>query len=153
MDNENEKKAKGFPYKTLIWASLALVAMFLFKTEFKDLLSKADEVSLFGIELKVGKEKAEELEKAITKYKDQITAFNEQMTEQQDHIQKLETLKQGLEEDLAACPSASEKAMMWNREFEMVKDGNIKLQERSEILKNTKIWQKASLVQQPVINQ
>lgn len=153
MSTSEETNVKSFPYKTLIWALLALAAMFLFKTEFKDLLSKADEVSLFGIELKVGKEKAAELEKAITTYKDQITAFNKRMTEQQDHIKNLEALKSGLEQDVANCPQAAEKAMMLNQEFEIIRDGNIKLQEQSEKLKNTKIWEKSSALQQSRVNQ
>ncbi|MDC8004239.1 hypothetical protein POV27_09265 [Aureisphaera galaxeae] len=142
MSTSEETKSKSFPYKTLIWALLALVAMFLFKTEFKELLSKANEVSLFGIELKVGEEQAEELEQAIAKYKDEIMAFDSQMAEQQDHIRKLERLKQGLEKDLANCPRASEKALMLDEEFKIVLDGNKELQKQSDVIRNWKIWKR-----------
>ena len=145
MSDTETTTVKQFPYKTLIWAALALIAMFLFKTEFKGLLSKADEVSLFGIELKVGKEKAAELERAINKYKNEIASINDEMLEQQQHIRKLEVLKQGLEEDVANCPQAAEKALLWTKELDIIQNSNMKLQQSSERLKDKQILQKMNV--------
>lgn len=146
LPEDNAKTTKNFPYKTLIWAVFALVAIFLFKPELKILLTKADEVSIFGIELKVGKDDANKLENAIQGYKDKIADFNKQMTQQQERIKGLESLKNDLQADLAQCPQASESARTLNLQFDKVLDANTRLQNQSEVLKNTKILKRMSAV-------
>lgn len=148
---QDTKTKSGFPYKTLIWALLALVAIFLFKTELKDLLSKADEVSLFGIELKVGKDKALALENAIQKYEDEISAFNAQVTEQQEQIAQLERLKDNLRDDIANCPEARENAVLLNTEFTRIMTTNEDIKRRSSVIENAKIFKRANF--QPLIDQ
>ena len=137
--NTQENKKSNFPYKTLIWASLALIALFLFKTEVGGLLSRASEVSLFGIELKVGKEQAAKLEIAIQGYKDKINGFSEQVAMQQERIHSLEGLREQLEQDIANCPKAKESAVKLNAEFSKIFEANAEIKERSDILRDTRI--------------
>lgn len=142
-EESNTKKTAGnFPYKTLIWAVFALAALFLFKGELKSMLLQADEVAIFGIELKVGKEKAVKLESAIQGYEDQIAEFNEQITKQQEHIKGLEKLQDRLEDDIASCPEARENAKLLNMEYAKIFKANTDLQKQTDVLKNTKILQR-----------
>ena len=142
-ETQNPEKGKSnFPYKTLIWASLALVALFLFKTEVGGLLSRASEVSLFGIELKVGKEQAAKLEVAIQGYKDQINGFSEQVAMQQERIQELEGLRERLQQDIENCPDAKESSAMLNAQFVKILEANTDLKQRSDVLKDTRILQR-----------
>ncbi len=139
MPDQDQPKKASFPYKTLIWATLALVALFLFKPELKSLLSSAEEVSLFGMEFKVGKEKAAKLEIAIQRYKKEIDDFNVQMNEQQKHIAKLEEIKTDLESSIADCPSTRENAQQLNTELGIIMRTNKVLKQKSDVLKNTTI--------------
>ncbi|MBT8183743.1 MAG: hypothetical protein KJN76_02795 [Eudoraea sp.] len=140
--NIAEKSKSNFPYKTLIWATFALIAIFLFRGPIADLLIRANEVSVFGIELKVGEAQAAKLEIAIQSYKDQIDGFSEQVTQQQEQIQNLEILKGQLEEDIAGCPDAKESTEKLNIEFTRILEANNDLKIRSDVLKDTKILQR-----------
>lgn len=150
MPDQDQPKKTSFPYKTLIWAVLALIALFLFKPELKSLLSSAEEVSLFGMEFKVGKEKAAKLEIAIQRYKKEIDDFNIQMEEQQKHIVKLEEIKTNLENSIAECPSTRENAQQLNTELGIIMRTNKVLQQKSDVLKNTQILKRStSKIQMP----
>ncbi|NER16545.1 hypothetical protein [Spongiivirga citrea] len=144
MPDQDQPKKASFPFKTLIWAILALVALFLFKPELKSLLSSAEEVSLFGMEFKVGKEKAAKLEIAIQRYKSEIDDFNVQMDEQQKHIAKLEEIKTNLENSITDCPGTQEDARKLNMELGIIMRTNKALQQKSDVLKNTKILQRST---------
>ncbi len=144
-NSASTKKGSSFPYKTLIWAALALIAMFLFKGELKGLLERADEVAIFGIELKVEKEQALKLETAIKSYKDKMADFNDQIAMQQERIASLENLKNQLEDDIANCPSAKANAELLNLEVGKIFKANTELKQKTEVLKNTTILKRRNL--------
>ncbi|MBT8276086.1 MAG: hypothetical protein KJO39_08085 [Bacteroidia bacterium] len=114
----------------------------MFKIEVGGLLSRASEVSLFGIELKVGKEQAAKLEIAIQGYKDKINGFSEQVAMQQERIQELEGLREQLQQDIENCPEAKESSVMLNAQFTKILESNADLKQRSDILKDTWILQR-----------
>ena len=141
-EGETPKSTLKFPYKTLIWAAFALIAIFLFKKEIGGLLSSASEIAVFGIELKVNKEQAAKLEVAIQGYKDDITGFTEQVQAQQERIQGLEEIKNQLEADIANCPDATETANLLNVQFTEIMKSNNELKVNSDVLKDTRILQR-----------
>ena len=138
-EENTPKSTSKFPYKTLIWAAFALIAIFLFKKEISGLLSSASEIAVFGIELKVNKQQAAKLEIAIQGYKDKINEFTEQVNTQQEQIQSLEGLKEKLEEDIANCPEATETANILDLQFKDIMQSNKELKINSDVLKDTRI--------------
>ena len=53
---------KDFPYKTLIWAVVAVIALFLFREGLEHLIFKMEEVVLFDrVKVKVNKSESEAL--------------------------------------------------------------------------------------------
>ena len=147
-----ETPKAAFPYKTLIWAVVAVIAIFLFKSEIGGLLSKAEKLSLFGIDIEVGKQQAEKLSSAIAEYELDIEDFNKQVAEQQGQIEALEALKGRLQREIANCPSARPSVRQLNLEFDKIQKANIQLKKKSDAIKNTKIMTR-DLSAAKIINQ
>jgi len=134
MSNQ-EITGMNFPYKTLIWAALALIAIFLFKGELKGLLSNAEELSLFGIDLKVGKEKAQRLTDSIVKYKDELIAINDQMEQQESVIRSLKEKNTNLANRASSCPQVRGQAEALNADYQKVLDTSNEIKSKTASLR------------------
>lgn len=130
---------QNFPYKTLIWAVLAALAILIFRTELKQLISNTEELSLFGVEIKASEEKANKLQDSIQNFEATIADLSTQLTNQQNKIDDLDKLKAQLEKDLAECPEAKEASMKFNAEVTRIFDTNKDLKYKSDKLINTNI--------------
>ncbi|MEW4922908.1 hypothetical protein [Algibacter sp. 2305UL17-15] len=129
----------NFPYKTLIWAVFAALALLIFKPELKLLITNTEELSLFGVEIKASEEKANELQDSIRNFETTIAALSNQLTNQQEKINDLDTLKAQLEKDLAECPDAKETSKQFNAQVTKIVDANKDLKYKSDKLFNTNI--------------
>lgn len=129
----------NFPYKTLIWAVFAILALLLFKTELKVLLGNTQELSLFGVEIKASPEKANKLQDSIRNFETTIAALSNQLTNQQDKLKDLDKLKTQLEKDLSECPEAKETSKIFNAQVTKIVDANKELKTKSDKLINTNI--------------
>lgn len=129
----------NFPHKTLIWAIFATVALLLFRSELKLLISKTQELSLFGIEIKATEEKANKLQDSIQNFETTILALSNQLTSQQNKINDLDQLKVQLEKDLAKCPDAKEASMQFNEQVTKIFNTNKALKIKSDKLIHTTI--------------
>lgn len=133
----------NFPYKTLIWAILATIALFIFKPELKVLITGADHIIMFGIEIKTNKEQARLLTDSIHQFEIKIDNLSTQITSQQEKIRVLDRLKVKLESDLETCPSAKENIKQYSNQLNTVFQGNIALKAKSDNLKSIQILQTA----------
>ena len=140
---EASKATSNFPYKTLIWVTFALVALFLFKPELKQLLGNAEELTVFGVKIKGGKEKAKELEDAVRKFNAKITNLSDEIAKQQTRIKSLNKLKLQLEKDLASCPDAKKTSVLFNAEVSQIYTNTNILKSKSDKLKEVKILEYA----------
>jgi septal ring factor EnvC (AmiA/AmiB activator) len=145
MEGSISTQKSNFPYKTLIWVLFAVLALFIFKPELKQLLNNAEELTVFGIEIKAGKEKAHKLEVAIEKFKNNIADLSSQITDQQDRINSLNKLKKELEKDIANCPDAKKSTLLFNAQVMQIYDKNKTLKTQSDKLKNVKILERNTL--------
>ncbi|WP_178989301.1 hypothetical protein [Winogradskyella schleiferi] len=134
-----------FPYKTLIWAVFAILAILLFKTELKVFLGNTQELSLFGIEIKASKEKAHKLQDSIQNFETTIAALSNQLTSQQYKINELDQLKVQLEKDLAECPNAQETSMQFNAQVTKILNTNEDLRIKSDKLVNANILNRTNI--------
>lgn len=141
MSNEKTQ----FPYKTLIWALLAALALFLFKPQIENLLTDAEHITLFGIEIKTNKEQAQKLADSINEFKDKIEGLSTQITAQQDHIKTLDQLRSKLEKDLEKCPDARVNAQQYNIQLNEIFKANNELKTKSDNLKNIKILKQSNI--------
>lgn len=133
-----EEKA-NFPYKTLIWALFATLALFLFRTEFKQLISKTEEFSVFGVEIKASEEKANRLRDSIQNFQTTVAELSSQITSQQEKIKGLDKLQAQLVADLAACPEAQKTSMKFNAQVSKLFTTNKNLMIESDKLLNAKV--------------
>lgn len=141
MSNEKTQ----FPYKTLIWALLAALALFLFKPQIENLLTDAEHITLFGIEIKINKEQAQKLADSIHQFKDKIEGLSTQITAQQEHIKTLDQLRSKLEKDLEKCPDARVNAQQYNIQLNEIFKANNELKTKSDNLKNIKILKQSNI--------
>lgn len=144
--SNSNRSGSSFPFKTLIWALLALVAIFLFKNEIKGMLNDAEKLTLFGIEIQTGKETAAKLEAAAAKYNDQITALMQEISNQQMKIENIEELKKQLEENIPDCPEAQKTADLINANVQdmVILKKDIRL--KSNVLKDIKIFKRNAVM-------
>lgn len=132
-----------FPYKTLIWAVFAALAIFVFKTELKKLISNTETLSVFGVEIKASEGKAKELQDSILNFETTVADLSNQIASQQNKINTLSRLKAILEKDLASCPDAKETSLKFNKQVTQIFDANKGLKIKSDKLINTEILKKA----------
>lgn len=141
-----------FPYKTLIWAVFAVLVIFLFKAEFKNLLSNAEELSVFGINIKASKDVANRLQDTIESFESQIEGLSDEITFQQQQMERLDQLKTNLEKDLAKCPDARSSVSAFNTQFQKIATENQELKSKSNILKNVDILTRNKLTNTKIQN-
>jgi septal ring factor EnvC (AmiA/AmiB activator) len=138
----------NFPFKTLIWVLFAALALFIFKGELKQLLTNAEELNIFGIEIKASKDKVNRLQDSIQSFEIKITELSNQITNQQRKISSLDDLKTELEKDLAKCPDAKRSAVLFNSQFNQILSTNTELKTKSDNLKDIKILKRSSVIGQ-----
>ena len=134
-----------FPYKTLIWAVLAALALFLFKPQIEILLTDAEHITVFGIEIKTNKIQAKKLTDSITQFQNKIAGLSTQITTQQEHIKTLDRLRSKLEKDLEKCPDAKANVERYNIQLNEIFKANSELKTKSDKLKDIKILQQSNL--------
>ncbi|WOD42824.1 hypothetical protein [Hwangdonia lutea] len=134
----------NFPFKTLIWAVFAILAILMFRTELKQLITNTEEFSLFGIEIKASEEKANKLNDSIQNFETTIAELSTQLTNQQNKINDLDNLKKQLQKDLENCPEAQAASMKFNAQVSKIVDANKDLKYKSDKLINTKILKSMS---------
>ncbi|WP_282124456.1 hypothetical protein [Algibacter mikhailovii] len=136
---EDKKHKTHFPYKTLIWALFACITLFLFKTELKQLLTNAEKLSVFGVEINASKEKVTRLQDSIQSFETTIANLSNQISDQQDKINDLGELKTKLQKELEACPEAKQTSIQFNKQVSQILSANRDLQVNSNKLKQTNI--------------
>ncbi|WP_372756193.1 hypothetical protein [Mariniflexile sp.] len=129
----------SFPYKTLIWALVAVIALFVFKEQLQHLLTNAEEFKVFGIEIKASKEQVNKLQDAIISYETKITDLTSQITTQENQIQSLYDVKIQLEKDLAKCPSLEKNTLLFNSQLNKIFENSDEIKTKSDKLKNVEI--------------
>ncbi|MFD1163816.1 MULTISPECIES: hypothetical protein [Hwangdonia] len=129
----------NFPFKTLIWAVFAVLAILMFRTELRQLITNTEEFSLFGVELKASEEKANKLNDSIQNFETTIAELSTQLISQQNKINDLDNLKAQLQKDLENCPDAQAASMKFNAQVTKIFNTNKDLKYKSDKLINTKI--------------
>ncbi len=132
-------KTATFPFKTLIWALVVVLALFLFKREVKQLLNTSEELSLFGINVKTSRGQIVKLTDSINAYKDRITNLIGAVEGQEKEISKLEKLKKKLENDVAQCPAITKNTELLNTEYHQISRNNTAIKKKAAALKSVKI--------------
>ncbi|CAH8289724.1 hypothetical protein EV196_107222 [Mariniflexile fucanivorans] len=135
----------SFPFKTLIWALVAVIVLFVFKGELKGLITNAEEFKVFGIEIKASKEQVNKLQTAITSYETKITDLTSQITTQENQIQSLHEVKTQLEKDLAKCPALEKNAVIFNAQLNKIFKSNDEIKTQSDQLKKVEILKRSNL--------
>ncbi|WP_405296046.1 hypothetical protein [Algibacter sp. Ld11] len=146
MPNET---TSHFPYKTLIWALFAALALFIFKPQIEMLLTDAEHIIVFGIEIKTNKEQANKLTDSIQQFEIQINSLSTQITTQQNQIKTLDRLRAKLENDLKKCPDVQENVKQYSLQLNQIFKANTELKTKSDVLKDVKILQRSNLLKQP----
>ncbi|KQC31345.1 hypothetical protein [Flagellimonas eckloniae] len=101
---------KTFPFKTLIWAVVAIAALVLFKPEIGNLLNNSNEIDVFGVNIKVSDQQSEELLKEQKKFEEQASDLNEQIKNQDTAIDSLNLLASHLAGQIQGCQGAQSTA-------------------------------------------
>lgn len=101
---------KTFPFKTLIWAIVAIVALLLFKPEIAKLLRNSNEIDVFGVNIRVSEEQSEELLKAQKDFEEQAWDLNEKIRSQDMAIDSLNLLASNLSGQIQGCQDAQSTA-------------------------------------------
>lgn len=139
MENNPNKKTATFPFKTLIWVLFASLSLFIFKNELKLLIGNAEELTVFGIEIKAGKEKAMQLELAVKTFKNEIKDLSNKIESQQTNLIALKKIKEELESEIAKCPETEESVFKFNEKISQIYNANEALQVKTDLLNNMKI--------------
>ncbi|KJD36329.1 hypothetical protein PW52_07010 [Tamlana sedimentorum] len=97
----------NFPYKTLIWALVALIALFLFKSQFENLLTNASELNIMGVVIKTNDKNAQRLKDSLNRYKTEvdktITDLTDQLSENEADIKQLVLNNSDLKKQITSC--------------------------------------------------
>jgi len=138
----------NFPFKTLIWALFAIIVLFVFKPELKQLITNAQEFNVFGIEIKTSEDKFNKLQDSILNFKTKITDLSQEISNNQSKIDALKAIKTKMESDLAKCPEVKQSAVVFNRQLNQIFKSNQELKIKSDRLKNVEILKKNTLINQ-----
>ncbi|KJD31409.1 hypothetical protein PK35_14970 [Tamlana nanhaiensis] len=97
----------NFPYKTLIWALVALIALFLFKSQFENALTNATEINILGVVIKTNDENALRLRDSLVHYKKEVdqtvTDLSAQLSLQEKSLNQLIINNKDLKDKLKTC--------------------------------------------------
>lgn len=131
---------KDFPFKTLIWACVVVIALFLFKSFIGPMLIQLEEVEILGnVKLKLNKEDIKNLKKAEEKYKLQIADLTQSIEEQQaettDLIQTVEKLKKVVKK----CDKNNKEAKDVANKISEIKQKDSTVRVKLDVLKNTHV--------------
>ncbi len=137
--DENAKTSSGFPYKTLIWALFAVVALFLFRNELKGLLNRSEELSLFGINVKTSEGEIAKLTDSIQIHQDRILSLVEEVEGQEEEIAKLKQLKDQLARQASNCPGIENNTKLLNAEYGRILRNNSIIKKKADELKSVKM--------------
>lgn len=129
----------NFPFKTLIWALFAVIVLFVFKPELKQLITNAQEFNVFGIEIKTSEDKFNKLQDSIFNFKTKITDLSQEINSNQSKIDALKALKIKMEEDLDKCPDVKASSIVFNKQLNQIFKNNQELKMKSDRLKNIQI--------------
>ena len=99
-----------FPYKTLIWAVVAVAALILFKPQIANLLLNSNEVDVFGVSIKVNDKQSEELLNAQKDFEEQAADLNQKIMSQNMAIDSLNLLASNLSGQIQGCQDAQSTA-------------------------------------------
>ena len=99
-----------FPYKTLIWAVVAVAALILFKPQIANLLLNSNEVDVFGVNIKVSNKQSEELLNAQKDFEEQAADLNQKIISQDMAIDSLNLLASNLSGQIQGCQDAQSTA-------------------------------------------
>lgn len=102
--------SKTFPFKTLIWAIVAIAALFLFKPEIAKLLLNSNEIDVFGVNIKVSEAQSDELLRAQKEFEQQASHLNEKIKNQDMAIDSLNLLASNLSGQIQGCQDAQSTA-------------------------------------------
>ena len=101
---------KTFPFKTLIWAVVAVAALVLFKPEIANLLLNSNEIDVFGVNIKVSDKQSKELLMAQKDFENQANDLNEKIRSQDMAIDSLNLLASNLSGQIQGCQDAQSTA-------------------------------------------
>lgn len=101
---------ENFPFKTLIWAVVLLLSFIIFKSEVKNLLSNAVEVSILGNTVKVSEKESEELLAAQISFDGKLQELIKHIQNQDTTIFSLNDLIENLKGELDGCSQAQATA-------------------------------------------
>ena len=101
---------KTFPYKTLIWAIVVLVGLFLFKPEIARLISNSQEIDVLGVKIKVSEKQSEELLAAETEFETQKKDLTVKIQKQEIAMDSLNLLASNLSGQIQGCQDAQSTA-------------------------------------------
>jgi hypothetical protein len=143
-----------FPFKTLIWVSCILLLALLFKKEFGHLLLNAQEVKIWNesISIKVNEKELEKLEAAQLEFDNNLLFLNEKLKARDSTIQSLIALKVQMEQELKGCPRAQATSDSIYGKIEFLNEVNKQIKVRTDILNNTKIFEKTRSNHHPPSN-
>lgn len=135
---------KQFPYKTLIWALVALVALFLFKTEIAGLLKDSEEVNIFGINIKVTKDQSDKLLLAQNEFRQKEEVLNQKIEGQEMVMDSLSLLTSNLAGQIEGCQAAKSTAVKLNSNIRKLESLNGTIKRDQIELKDYQIIQMKS---------
>ncbi|MCB4808224.1 hypothetical protein LG651_08160 [Tamlana sp. 62-3] len=97
----------NFPYKTLIWALVTLIALFLFKNQFKKDSNNTSELNIMGVTIKTNDKNAQRLKDSLNRYKTEvdktITDLTNQLSENESDIKQLVLNNADLKKQITSC--------------------------------------------------
>lgn len=132
-------EAKSFPYKTLIWALVALIALYLFKNEIIHLLYNSTEIEIFGIRFKASDDQVVELKAAQADFIEQEEALKKRILEQEVAMDSLNLLAANLSGQIQGCQSAQSTATKIDSSLNKLKDINRTLKSEPFLMKSQPI--------------
>ena len=130
---------KTFPYKTLIWAVVVVICLFLFKQPLMAMLSNTEEITILGNTLKVSKDESNALKESEQEYQGKINELNTMIGQQDSTIQVLTQQTNNLLADVQDCAQAKEAAKSVNSSLTHLNAANAQIKDRSAVIDRIKI--------------
>ncbi|TAI49588.1 hypothetical protein [Flagellimonas allohymeniacidonis] len=130
---------KPFPYKTLIWAVVAVAALVLFKPQIANLLLNSNEIDVFGVSIKVNDKQSKELLNAQKDFEDQAADLNQKIINQDMAIDYLNLLASNLSGQIQGCQDAQSTAKQIDSSIRNLNILNKNLKKEPFLLKDYQI--------------
>lgn len=136
---EKKEANVNFSVSSTLWVIFAVVILFMFKTEIKELITRAETIKIAGVEIRVSQVEACMIKSKADEYEKMAEDLSEQVVQQELRISSLLELSEQLGRNTSNTTMTRNTIDSMNKEFRELSHINSELKLKANSAKEVKI--------------